>query len=159
MFLKFLADAERVVDFHHEVSLGGCHLIGLLWVNSWEVTALHLIRFAVDGTNALRIVDVVKQTASEHAPFWMTFKYRCFLLELDDSNSLMHLSGELTFLVIHRIPRQQFGQEFLAGVIAISLKGKGGQRYQVDSILFDGSQVCIAQTQTQHVTDTGIIAC
>ena len=100
---------------------------------------------------------MVEETTILHLPLRATLEDGCFLLELDDGNSLVHLGSQLTSLLVHRVAWEDLGEKLLAGVVLIGLEGKGGQRYEVDAVLLDRREVGIAQTESQHITDTGVI--
>ena len=87
-------------------------------------------------------------------------EYLSFFLKLNDGDGFVHLRCQTLIFVFHRVAFQQFWHEFLAGVVAIDFHCKGCQRYEIDTVcLLDGRQIGIAQRQSQHVTDTGIITC
>ena len=148
MFLQFLADAERVVQTLHELMLLGGQFVGMLGVDSWEVTRAHVVRLAIDGADTTFVVDMLKQATVFHLPFRTAVVNQCFLLELNDGDGLVHLGSQAHILILHRVVLQELWLELLAGVVAIHLHCKGGQRYEVDAVsLLDGSQVGIAQAQ------------
>ena len=60
MFLKLLTDAERVMEFLHEVDFLGGKRIGICRVDCREVATLHLISFTVNGAYTFLIVDMLK---------------------------------------------------------------------------------------------------
>ena len=126
MLLQLLADAEGVVQFLHEVSLVGSQGIGIGRIHCGEQTALHLVVFAIDGTDTLLVVHMVEETTILHLPLRATLEDGCLLLELDDGNGLMHLGCQLSVFLVDGIAWQDIGQEFLAGIVAIDLEGKGG---------------------------------
>ena len=71
----------------------------------------------------------------------------------------MHLGCQLTRFLVHLIAGQQSWDKFLTGIVTINLEGKGGQGHEIDAVFLDGTQVGVAQTEAQHITDTGVIAC
>ena len=71
----------------------------------------------------------------------------------------MHTGGEQTCLLVELlVVGEHLGDKLLAGIVAISLKGEGCQRHEVDAVLLDGCEVRIAQAESQHVADAGVVA-
>ena len=81
-------------------------------------------------------------------------------LELNDADGLVHLCHQLTGLFVEVvITFQDNRHELLARVITIHFESEGGKGHQVDTItLFQCGKIGVAQTQSQNITDTGIIA-
>ena len=70
----------------------------------------------------------------------------------------MHLCCQSECLLVELVAFQQPGHEFLAGVVAIDIHRKGGQRHQIDAVaLLKRCQVGVAQRQSQHIADAGIV--
>ena len=65
-----------------------------MWVDGWEVAVLHRIFQSVDGNDASFIVDAVEQQTVVHLEFRTTANGLGFQLELDDGDSLVHLSQQ-----------------------------------------------------------------
>ena len=143
MLMKFLADAEGMAQFLHESSFLGSD--GIL--------------LTCDGANTPIVVNMVEQTTVFHLPLRMPLDDGCLFLKLHDGNGLMHFRRQLTGFFIDVVARQQMGHELLARIITIHFEGKCGQWYEVDAVLLDSGQIGIAQTEAEHVADTGGIPC
>ena len=157
MLVQLFADAERVVQLLHQVGLLGGELVRMQGINGGEVTALHLVILTIDVAGALFVVYHTEHAAVGHLPLGAAGKYLGLGLKLQHGDGLVHLGGELLGLLVHRVAWQQLGLELQTGVVAIHVECKGGQGYQVNTVLLDGSQVGITQAQAQHVADTGIV--
>ena len=82
-------------------------------------------------------------------------------LELKDGDGLVHHCRKTGVLLVEFLtPTSSPRHELRTGIITVGLHGKGGQGNEVDAIrLFECSEVRIAQTKTDDVTDAGIVSC
>ena len=83
-----------------------------------------------------------------------------FQFELDDTDGLVHLSHQTQRLIVVWVVLWVcFRTEEFAGVVGVSLHGKGGQREQVNTIaIFQSCQISVSHGQTKGVGDAAVIS-
>ena len=81
------------------------------------------------------------------------------LLELKHADGLVHAGGQAHRLLVYLLTFQQLGHELLARVVAVGLHSERGQRHEIDAVaLLERGEVGVAQRQSQHVADAGLVA-
>ena len=149
MFLQFFTNTERMMQALHQLEFLRCEFIGMLRINSWEMTRTHLVFFSIDGINTTFVVDMLQKTTVFHLPLWTTMEYLGLLLKLNNGNCLVHLSRKTQILVFHFHTFQQFWHKFFTWIISIEFHSKSGQWYKVDTISFlNGRKISIPQRKT-----------
>ncbi len=109
----------------------------------------HRVGLVADGAGGVGIVDSFKQTTVLHIPFGTAFDDGGLGLELDDGDGLVHQCREVHGLLVQMGTFEQDGLELRAGVVAVGLHGKGGQRHEVDAVaLLQRGQIGIAQGES-----------
>ena len=82
-------------------------------------------------------------------------------LKLDDGNGFVHLGCQaLGLLVYGSCATTHLGHKFCTFIILVGFHGKSGQGDKVDAVaFFQGGEVGIAQAQTDHIANAGVITC
>ena len=160
MFVQFLANLEGVVQFLHQQFFLRAQPVRLFRVDGREVAGSHLIFLSVHHHCSLLEVYLFEESAFLHLPFRVFLEELTFYLKLDYGDGLVHQGGESLCLLVHGCSTaRHLRLELLAGVVAVGVHRKGGKWDEVDAVsFFQGSQVGIAQRETDNVADAGIVA-
>ena len=156
MFLQALAAHERVTQAVDDILLLGSEVVRMFRVECRPQLVLHLVILSVDSYDTALLVYKFHKAAVHHIPLGMLHGYLTRQFELNDRNSLMHLSNQThillveigTFLIHTRLV-------YLTRVIGILFHCKCRQRHHIDSIaVLKGCCIGIAQRETEHTGDT-----
>ena len=159
MLLQFFASEEGTVQFRYDFLFFGRQFVWVLWIYRREVAILHRIFLSVDCDDATFMVDAVEQQTVVHLEFRTAANGLSFQLELDDTDSLVHLSQESERLrVADGFSWNRSQTEQCTWVVGIGFHGEGSQRQQVDAIaVFQYACVAEAGHETYDIGYTNIV--
>ena len=147
MFVELLTDHEAMMQSLQQFVLLICENARIGRIDGWKMATTQRVDLPFKHDRAMFIIDEIEKLAILHLPFWVFLIELRFQFKLHYSDCLMHLGREPYGLLIEVLGiTREDGAELCAGIIGVSVHGKGGQWYHINTIAFlECSEIGVSQ--------------